>query len=193
MPGGRRWARRNHGRYGRHKAPSILVPTSPGNGAGDGIYQSARRVQRIFALRESRTFARKNGTEGFRASTDSINDYSSVYSSDGTKIAFTSIRISGNNEVYTIGLNGIELTNITFVGSTLFDTHPVLDVVVDDEVEFVASEVVVFSQCAIYVIYKRFARSRNNGLDRQGIVTEAHLASFGVCPVERPSEHSLVH
>ena len=54
-----------------------------------------------------------DGTDKVRVSTDSVNESSPVYSPDGTKIAFTSTRISGNSEVYTMGLNGVGLTNIT--------------------------------------------------------------------------------
>ncbi len=41
------------------------------------------------------------------------NNSAPVYSPDGTKIAFTSTRISGNSEIYTMGVNGNGLTNRT--------------------------------------------------------------------------------
>ncbi len=54
-----------------------------------------------------------DGTDRAQLTYDSYSDSSPVYSPDGKKIAFTSTRISGNSEVYTMGPSGGNLANIT--------------------------------------------------------------------------------
>jgi hypothetical protein len=57
-------------------------------------------------------------------------------------------------------------------------SHAVLDVVIDDEVEFFIGETVVPSKDKVDLVNDGFAEFRKNKLDGQGVVLEVHLSVF---------------
>jgi Tol biopolymer transport system component len=87
---------------------TTILPMAGGWAIGDA-YTISAGGSRIYKIMASGAGLAKLSTA---AATDYYNDYAPAWSPDGTKIAFSTSR-NGNDDVYTMGITGTGLTNLT--------------------------------------------------------------------------------